>query len=379
MDRITFIGSATALIRLGRFNLLTDPSFLRKGQRAYLGGGRWTRRRIEPGLSPDDLPTLDAVVLTHLLGDHFDRVARRELDPTAPVVTTEYAARRLAKYGFVTKGLPVWGWFRLRRDAETVTIRALPAVHGRRGPPGMGALLVHHVAGVVRRRIYISGDTLTGEHLEEIHARHPSIDLAIVHLGGERQMSVDAEQGFDLLHRIEPQHVLPVHYGDYGIYKSPLADFLTLAKGWPILTPERGETIELPEPLHRLEEHTTARPLTIEPESNLRWRLNCRPNELWPALTQPHLLSRWLGEIRFIATEHGVFTIRCPDETTTRKGVIVTCDPNIYFQIDWLEPAHARLRVDLAPTPDGTLLTLTTDAPDAQLLWDNRLSRLESV
>jgi len=36
---LTFIGTATTVLRLGDFTLLTDPNFLHKGQRVYLGYG----------------------------------------------------------------------------------------------------------------------------------------------------------------------------------------------------------------------------------------------------------------------------------------------------------------------------------------------------
>ena len=81
---LTFIGTATTLIELGRFTLLTDPNFLHRGQRAYLGKGLWSRRSTEPAMTPAELPPLDAVLLSHLHGDHFDRVARAELDRSAP-------------------------------------------------------------------------------------------------------------------------------------------------------------------------------------------------------------------------------------------------------------------------------------------------------
>src|SRR5215203_6690653 len=105
MDGITFIGTATTIVRLGSFTVLTDPNFLHRGQRAYLGKGLWSRRLTEPAMQPADLPSLDAVVLSHLHGDHFDRIARRELDHTVPVVTTEHAASRLRGYGFSSHGL----------------------------------------------------------------------------------------------------------------------------------------------------------------------------------------------------------------------------------------------------------------------------------
>jgi L-ascorbate metabolism protein UlaG (beta-lactamase superfamily) len=87
MDGITFIGTATLIVRLGSFTVLTDPNLLHRGQRAYLGRGLWSRRLTEPAMQPADLPTLNAVVLSHLHGDHFDRIARRQLDRTVPLVT----------------------------------------------------------------------------------------------------------------------------------------------------------------------------------------------------------------------------------------------------------------------------------------------------
>jgi L-ascorbate metabolism protein UlaG (beta-lactamase superfamily) len=258
MDGITFIGTATTLIRLGTFTVLTDPNFLHRGQRAYLGRGLWTRRLTEPAAQPADLPSLDAVVLSHLHGDHFDRIARRELDRIAPVVTTEHAAGRLRRYGFDTHSLPVWQTWELARGNETLTVEALPGVHaygvlGRLLPPVMGSLLVHRIDGQVSRRIYISGDTLTGDHLDEIRERHPDIDVAVVHLGGTRVLfttvTMDGRQGLDCIRRLRPGLTVPVHYDDYRAFKSPLADFLSEAAAddgrWRIETPARGETVPL--------------------------------------------------------------------------------------------------------------------------------------
>jgi hypothetical protein len=45
---LTFVGTATTVLRLGGFTLLTDPNFLHLGQRAHLGYGMWSRRRTDP-------------------------------------------------------------------------------------------------------------------------------------------------------------------------------------------------------------------------------------------------------------------------------------------------------------------------------------------
>jgi len=38
-------------------------------------------------------------------------------------------------------------------------------------------------------------------------------------------LTMDARQGVDLLDLLRPQRTLPVHYDDYGVFKSPLSDF----------------------------------------------------------------------------------------------------------------------------------------------------------
>ena len=259
MDSITFVGNATTLLRLGSFTLLTDPNFLRKGQRAYLGNGLWTRRLREPAMQPADLPPLDVVVLSHLHGDHFDRVARRGLTRDTPVVTTPEAARRLARWGFETAALRTWQVHELSTGEERLTIESLPAVHargalGRLLPTVMGSWVEHRVGQALRHRLYISGDTLTGDHVDDIRRRHPVTDVAVVHLGGTRVLfstvTMDAGQGVDFVRRVDPGRVVPVHFDDYTVFRSPVAAFVDAAGaagfGARIDVPLHGETLPLP-------------------------------------------------------------------------------------------------------------------------------------
>ena len=255
---LTFIGTATTLVRLGSFTLLTDPNFLHRGQRAYLGKGLSSKRLTEPAMQPDELPALDAVVLSHLHGDHFDRVARKGLAREQPVVTTPQAARRLRRWDFDTVPLRTWERSVLRRGPEALTFESLPAIHARGVmggllPPVMGTLLEHAVDGDVTRRVYLSGDTLSGTHLDEVRRRHPDIDVAVVHLGGTRVLlhtvTMDGEQGVDFLGRVRPAIAVPVHHDDYGVFRSPLSDFLERVRrvglADRVRPVGRGETVSL--------------------------------------------------------------------------------------------------------------------------------------
>jgi L-ascorbate metabolism protein UlaG (beta-lactamase superfamily) len=257
-DSLTFVGTATTLIRLGEFTVLTDPNFLHAGQRAYLGKGLWSRRTTDPALRVEQLPRLDAVVLSHLHGDHFDRVARRGLDRGQPVITTPHAAGRLGRWGFATEALDTWQTATLRSGTTELRITSLPAVHaygvmGRLLPPVMGSMLELVVDGDVARTLYVSGDTLTGDHLDEIARRHPRIDNAVVHLGGTRVLfhtvTMDDTQGVDAVRRTDPGQVVPVHHNDYRVFRSHLSAFLDRAEtaglGDRVTPVLHGETIAL--------------------------------------------------------------------------------------------------------------------------------------
>ena len=233
---VFFVGTATVIIRYGGFTLLTDPNFLHAGDHVHLGYGLRSRRLTNPAVEIEDLPPLDLVVLSHLHGDHFDRVAEAKLDKTLPIVTTPHAARYLEGKGFrPLEGLRTWESITVRKGDARLRVTAMPGTHApgpmrKVLPPVMGSMLEFAEAeGATRLRLYISGDTLVHNRLRQIPRRYPEIDLALLHLGGTRVLGIlvtmDAEQGVEALRIIDPRTAVPIHYNDYGVFKSPLEDF----------------------------------------------------------------------------------------------------------------------------------------------------------
>ncbi|GAA3358125.1 MULTISPECIES: MBL fold metallo-hydrolase [Saccharopolyspora] len=232
---ITFVGTATVLLRLGEFALLSDPNFVRRGQWVHIGHGLLTRRRTEPAMTIDELPPLDGLVLSHLHGDHFDRVAARELPRDLPIFTTHHAARRLGRTGFTEPvPLPRWGRETMTKGGARLTITSLPGKHARGVlsavvPPVMGTLVDYEPPVGRGLRLYLTGDTLVHDDLAAIGERFPGIDVALVHLGGTRVLgqllTMDGPEGADLLELLRPSKAVPIHYDDYGLFKSPLSEF----------------------------------------------------------------------------------------------------------------------------------------------------------
>jgi L-ascorbate metabolism protein UlaG (beta-lactamase superfamily) len=262
---LTFVGNATTLLQIGGCTLLTDPSFLHAGDHVHVGYGLFAKRLLEPALQPDQLPPLDAVLLSHLHGDHWDPPAERALDHALPVITTRQAARVLAGRGFTrTYGLETWESAALDKPGGAgPRVTAVPAQHGPNKT--VAALLPATNGWIVEAprengrtlRLYVSGDTLVHEELREIPRRFPGIDVALLHLGGTRiphrklgmLVTLDARGGVEAVRIVDPRTVVPIHTDDWNLFGSSLEEFVAemraagLADRLRVVA--RGETIEL--------------------------------------------------------------------------------------------------------------------------------------
>jgi L-ascorbate metabolism protein UlaG (beta-lactamase superfamily) len=271
---LRFIGNATMLLDLAGMTVLTDPNFVGRGTEVPLGYGLSATRLTDPAISWEALPPVDAVLLSHYHGDHFDPLVEERLDRSMPIITTPQAADTLGGLGFTaTTPLETWSTHELAGPRGVVRITALPGRHAPGPleialPDVMGSLVevwpagpggeggaggAADLAGEPGLRLYITGDTLVFEGLDAIAARSGPINLALLHLGGTRVMGVtvtmDAEQGVQLLERIDPERAAAIHYDDYDAFKSPVEDFVAAAAaagfGSRVRVLRRGERLEL--------------------------------------------------------------------------------------------------------------------------------------
>src|ERR1700694_3809793 len=93
MLRVTYIGHATLLIEAGGKRLLTDPNF-------DSALGKFLPRVTAPGIALDDLPELDAILLTHAHADHLSFDSLDALPDNIPLFAPPPIAKWLGKQGY---------------------------------------------------------------------------------------------------------------------------------------------------------------------------------------------------------------------------------------------------------------------------------------
>ncbi|HMM37030.1 MAG TPA: MBL fold metallo-hydrolase, partial [Thermoanaerobaculia bacterium] len=168
--RVTFVNHATVLLQVDGLNVLTDPVWSdRVGPTSWLG----VKRLRAPGLSMEDLPRIDLVLLSHNHYDHLDLPTLRGLSERfgAPVFTGLGNAEYLRRKG-IAEGVDL-AWWEKREIAPGIAVTAVPAAHfsGRglfdRDRTAWCGFVLEGPSG----KLYFAGDTGWGPHFAAIRER----------------------------------------------------------------------------------------------------------------------------------------------------------------------------------------------------------------
>jgi L-ascorbate metabolism protein UlaG (beta-lactamase superfamily) len=182
---LTYIGGPTLLIEFGGLRLLTDPTFDSPGS-DYTTGPVTLSKTLGPAVDATSLGNIDVVLLSH--DHHFDNLdhAGRNLLPRAErVLTTAEGAQRL---GGNATGLRAWERTHIPApNGRTLRVIGTPGRHGPiDGDRGPVTGFVLHFIDDPESMVYISGDTVWYEGVEETIRRFAGIRIAVLFLGAAR-------------------------------------------------------------------------------------------------------------------------------------------------------------------------------------------------
>ncbi|MDO8516019.1 MAG: MBL fold metallo-hydrolase [bacterium] len=217
--RVTFVNHATMLIQMDGINILTDPTWAKRSV-SVVGA----HRRRSPGLRYEDLPPIDAVIVSHNHHDHMDIPTLRWLSKNRPSpVYSGIGNTTFLKRKQVSDGHDI-DWWESVTIAPGITLTAVPARHtsGRFPPLDQNRTLwCGFVITGPSGSVYFAGDTGWGLHFEAIAKRFPHLRLAFLPIGGFkpiwhiRQQHIGPADVMLLGPILNASTVIPMHFGTF--------------------------------------------------------------------------------------------------------------------------------------------------------------------
>ncbi|MFK0217036.1 MBL fold metallo-hydrolase [Streptomyces vinaceus] len=223
----TWAGHASWVLRIGGLTVLTDPVWSRR----ILG----TPARITPvGVRWEELPPVDAVVISHNHYDHLDAPTLRRLPRRTPLFVPAGLARWCRRRGF--SRVTELDWWECA-ELGGVRFDFVPAHHwSKRSLLDTcrtlwgGWVLSETQAAGTPRKAYFAGDTGYGHWFGEIGRRHPGIDLALLPIGAYaprwwlRDVHADPEEAVRACREVGARRMAPMHWGTFVLSAEPVTE-----------------------------------------------------------------------------------------------------------------------------------------------------------
>jgi len=251
--RVTWLGHSTMLVEIDGFRVLTDPVWGRRtSPLTWAGPARW----YAPPLALEDLPELDAVVISHDHYDHLDYptiVAMKDWDTTFLVPLG--VAAHLEYWGVPTARIVELDWWE-EHHIGGLTLTCVPARHasGRQLFDKDRTLWAGYTLVGPQHRVFFSGDTGLFPALTDIGERLGPFDLTMIEVGAYGQGWPDwhlgPEQAVEAHTRVRGELLLPVHWGLFDLayhgWTEPIERVLVeaRARGTKVVSPRPGESFE---------------------------------------------------------------------------------------------------------------------------------------
>jgi L-ascorbate metabolism protein UlaG (beta-lactamase superfamily) len=220
--RVTWIGHASVLLEIGGLRVLTDPVWSeRVSPSSWLG----PKRFFEPPIPLDEVPSIDAVVISHDHYDHLDMATVKALSNRGTLFLVPLGVgAHLDKWGISASQVRELDWNE-HVLLGGVTFTATPARHfsGRGVTNGNSTLWASWVIAAPRHRVFFCGDSGFFGGFRDIGRDHGPFDLTLISSGAY-------DRTWPMIH-MTPEDVVQAHV-DVGA--PPLADPLgNLQSGLP--------------------------------------------------------------------------------------------------------------------------------------------------
>ena len=253
--RITWLGPSSFLLEIDGRRILVDPMFDSHASPVTFAG----RGRFHPVPARlEDLPRIDAVLLSH---DHYDHLGARTMRQIGrlrwPVITSLGVGERLERMGVDPELIVELDWWEEHMiGGEDLSITATPAQHfsGRGVNDRNDTLWSSWVFRTARHRVFYSGDTGLNAELATIGERLGPFDVSLLEIGASNpawaHIHLGPKNALRAFEMLGGGTLLPLHWGTFDLalhhWREPPETLLALAgkTGARVITPRIGEPVE---------------------------------------------------------------------------------------------------------------------------------------
>ncbi|MBT8332606.1 MAG: MBL fold metallo-hydrolase [Deltaproteobacteria bacterium] len=246
----TWLGHSSLMINIDGYKILADPVF---EKRISIFGP--TRFNGDVPLDIHQIPTVDAVIISHDHYDHLNKFSVRHLmDKTDTFIVPLHVGALLADWGVPRDKIVELDWWQEYRLNQELMIAATPALHfsGRGITDRNETLWASWVIEAPSHKVFFSGDSGYFSGFKQIGDKYGPFDMTFiecgaygkswpkVHMFPEQTVQAHLDLKGDVLH--------PIHWATFNLALHPWyepMERLTAAadyKNIKVATPIVGET-----------------------------------------------------------------------------------------------------------------------------------------
>lgn len=251
------LGHSTLLLKLQDKFWITDPVFAERASPVQWAG---PKRFHQPPISIDELPPIEAVILSHNHYDHLDYEAVLKLADKVNVFLTPLGVGdTLIKWGIDAGKVRQNDWWE-GTEVAGIHFIATPSQHfsGRGLFDGNQTLWASWVIIDSDKRIFFSGDSGYFDGFKRIGEQYGPFDLTLMETGAYNvewpHVHMQPEETLQAHLDLKGRWLFPIHNGTFDLamhaWHEPFDRILALAweRSVSITTPQMGEAFNLAHP-----------------------------------------------------------------------------------------------------------------------------------